>query len=57
MNWEMIDDSNGFRTERTKIRGGWLVRFWHPSARQEEQVSGLTFVPDPKHEWDGSDID
>jgi hypothetical protein len=38
---EILDD----RIRRAKIPGGWLV-----TIRDE----GITFVPDPKHEWDGS---
>lgn len=37
---ELIDD----RIRRARIPGGWLV-----TIRDE----GITFVPDPKHEWDG----
>ena len=43
--------TKGFRLEalderyrRARIPGGWLV-----TIRDE----GITFVPDPKHEWDG----
>ncbi len=43
--------AKGFRLERlderirrASIPGGWLV-----TIRDE----GITFVPDPKHEWDG----
>lgn len=35
---------------RAKIPGGWLVL----SDGSEER--GLTFVPDPKHEWDGTSL-
>jgi hypothetical protein len=56
MNWIMIDDSNGFRTERTKILGGWLVRIWTPMRGEEDKAGGLAFVPDPKHEWDGKSL-
>jgi hypothetical protein len=40
---EILDD----RVHRAKIPGGWLV-----TIRDE----GITFVPDPKHEWDGSSM-
>jgi len=42
--WEKIKDAeNGpqYNLLRTKIPGGWLVA----------GTMGLTFVPDPKHEW------
>jgi hypothetical protein len=38
---EILDE----RIRRAKIPGGWLV-----TIRDE----GITFVPDPGHEWDGS---
>jgi hypothetical protein len=31
---------------RAKVLGGWLI-FAHGTA------SGLTFLPDPSHKWDG----
>ena len=31
---------------RTKIPGGWLFAWG----------DGLTFVPDPNHEWDGNSL-
>ena len=40
---EILDD----RIRRAKIPGGWLV-----AIRDE----GITFVPDPGHEWDGSSV-
>lgn len=40
---EILDD----RIRRAKILGGWLV-----TIRDE----GITFVPDPGHEWDGGSI-
>jgi hypothetical protein len=40
---EVLDD----RIRRAKIPGGWLV-----TIRDE----GITFVPDPKHEWDGGSL-
>jgi hypothetical protein len=40
---EILDD----RIHRAKIPGGWLV-----TIRDE----GITFVPDPTHEWDGGSV-
>jgi len=40
---EILDD----RIRRAKIPGGWLV-----TIRDE----GITFVPDPRHEWDGGSV-
>ena len=40
---EILDD----RIRRAKIPGGWLV-----TIRDE----GITFVPDPRHEWGGGSM-
>lgn len=45
MNWERIENALDV-TERAKIPGGWLVRFFGKGGE-----SGLTFVPDPQHTW------
>jgi len=37
---------------RAKIPGGWLVGVESGSVRSW----GLTFVPDPEHEWDGGSL-
>jgi hypothetical protein len=37
---------------RAKIPGGWLVGVESENMR----AWGLTFVPDPGHEWDGSSL-
>lgn len=42
--WESINSS--IPVVRAKIPGGWLVT----------AANGLTFVPDPNHEWDGASI-
>lgn len=36
---------------RAPIPGGWLV------ALGLNEGGGLTFVPDPHHEWDGGSVD
>lgn len=39
--WEKFDEN----TERAKVLGGWIVyASWGYSG-------GMTFIPDPKHEW------
>ena len=45
--WETIHDSIGMRIKRSKIFGGWLVLLHNDS---------ITYVPDPKHEWDGKSV-
>ena len=41
-----------YMTERAKIPGGWLV----VSQFHIGGAHGLTFVPDPRHEWDGGSL-
>jgi hypothetical protein len=48
--WEEISDSNdSILVRRAKIPGGWLVFAYSYTL----EATGLTFVPDPNHEWDG----
>ncbi|MFN0100959.1 MAG: hypothetical protein ACKV2U_02595 [Bryobacteraceae bacterium] len=44
IDWEHIPSN--FTTQRAKVPGGWLV----------SSGDGLTFLPDPAHEWDGSSL-
>jgi len=47
----------GSAIHRTKVSGGWLVFGTIPSIRNGEPVaSGLTFVPDSEHKWDGTSL-
>ena len=57
-----------FNVYRAKIPGGWLVLMqqqaaWHftPPGHRPYGIGwgygGTTFIPDPKHKWDGSSID
>lgn len=40
---------------RAKVPGGWLVTSCNSKA-SASPGSGLTFVPDPNHEWDGGSL-
>jgi hypothetical protein len=40
-------DAAGYTVARAKIRGGWLVVCG----------TGITFYPDPGHEWDGTSVE
>jgi hypothetical protein len=44
LKWEAIPSN--VATQRAKVPGGWLVT----------AASGVTFVPDAAHEWDGSSL-
>jgi ribosomal protein L12E/L44/L45/RPP1/RPP2 len=40
-------DAGGYSAARAKVPGGWLVTCG----------PGVTFYPDPRHEWDGASIE
>ena len=42
------------RIKRAKVPGGWLVTTSVNMGR--ESASGITFMPDPNHEWDGNSL-
>jgi hypothetical protein len=44
LEWKSVNSSN-YSVSRAAIPGGWLVSLGG---------SGVAFVPDPKHHWDGS---
>lgn len=46
--WEQLRSSDQYMvTWRAKVIGGWLV------FTDRGHTSGLAFLPDPKHHWDG----
>ena len=58
LEWEALEakDYRGPKfTYRTKITGGWLVST--QDSDSEGDGGGITFVPDPSHEWDGNSLD
>lgn len=53
MFWEKLESRHG--TLRAKVPGGWLV--WVSEYHGVEGYSsGLTFYPDPEHDWDGTSL-
>ena len=40
------------RLSRARVPGGWLIYMWGGG-----RVAGITFYPDPQHQWDGSSLD
>ena len=57
LNWYVVDThwyGADLEVIRAKVPGGWLVCIM---PRQIVDGWGLTFYPDPKHEWDGSSVD
>lgn len=53
LEWETLRDKDKrLVMRRTRIFGGWLVL-----AESGYGASGLAFVPDPNHIWDGGSLD
>lgn len=53
LSWESIGPAPGRSHEgtyRAKVLGGWLVGF--QDFKGDAGMGGLTFVPDPDHEWE-----
>ena len=48
LKWEKLNSS--MNTFRAKVPGGWLV------VVSSTVEGGLTFYPDPRHDWDGSSL-
>ena len=72
INWQALDhDANrageeAFAMGRTKVPGGWLVMMYMVEVETLDVglrgawgygLGGLTFVPDPQHEWDGNSLE
>jgi hypothetical protein len=59
LRWEVIDnEQDAFSIHRAKIPGGWLVRLQDEHAKANEAMdTGITFVPDAAHRWDGKSLD
>jgi hypothetical protein len=41
-----------FAAYRAKVPGGWLI-----AVTSTEGTSGVSFYPDPRHEWNGGTLD
>lgn len=41
------------RLFRARVPGGWIVLL---KETVTQEMSGVCFVPDPKHEWDGTSM-
>lgn len=63
--WKGLDKRGVMVIRRTKVPGGWLVRGdeAYDEVNPHENsyglgygLGGLTFVPDPNHNWDGSSL-
>ncbi|MGV6826597.1 MAG: hypothetical protein ACWA5Q_06450 [bacterium] len=55
LKWKDIECDGGPKSMyRAKIPGGWLLSV---RGYDDKEGGGLTFIPDPNHEWDGNSID
>jgi hypothetical protein len=56
LRWQRLETEGGPRSVlRAKVPGGWLI-WCDDYSSSESGYSGLTFMPDPKHEWDGRSL-
>jgi hypothetical protein len=64
LRWQALDTNLPGKIFRAKVPGGWFV-LWvsrqgidvlHPMEESPGEEHGLTFYPDPKHEWDGGSL-
>jgi hypothetical protein len=52
LNWEELDSTLiGVTCRRAKVPGGWLVMIM--GGLMVPRPRGITFYPDPNHQWDG----
>jgi hypothetical protein len=58
LNWEAIKnggDVHDCYSYRSKVPGGWLIIF--SDEVNDSYGTGLTFLPDSNHNWDGNSLD
>lgn len=55
--WEELENENDpiIHIFRAKIPGGWLLNLKESTSSRGAAI-GLTFIPDPNHEWDGNSL-
>lgn len=56
---EIRGSASSTQIRRAKVPGGWLVTARPNSISSSERSKGgvgITFVPDPKHEWNGASL-
>jgi hypothetical protein len=52
IDWEQLDSTKGLTVLRVPVPGGWLVY----ASNSYHQHGGITFYPDPDHNWDGGSL-
>ena len=50
LKWEKLGKEKGLHTYRSKVPGGWLITVEYGTG------TGVTFMPDPDHSWDGCSL-
>jgi hypothetical protein len=56
LRWQRLETEGGPRSVlRAKVPGGWLI-WCDDYSSSEAGYSGLTFMPDPTHEWNGRSL-
>ncbi len=51
LKFELLDNTEPeHNISRAKVIGGWLIS-------EKHFRGGVTFYPDPNHEWDGNSLD
>lgn len=60
LKWQKIKNTGPLSAERaetyrTQVPGGWLLSL--TDANGTGRGIGITFVPDPNHEWDGNSLE
>jgi len=49
-------EADSLGASRAKVPGGWLIYVFQENSVESYAHGGLTFYPDPKHEWDGGSL-
>jgi hypothetical protein len=52
LHWEDVPSDGRMTVSRAKVPGGWLV-----FTRWGSNLAGMTFYPEPNHQWDRAGTD
>ncbi len=55
LTWQIVWGGPTQRLDRAKVPGGWILRLSGLS-NDGSSGCGITFYPDPSHEWNGSSL-
>ena len=51
LKWETVQSDSHMTVSRATVPDGWLV-----FTRWGSNLAGMTFYPDPNHQWDGTPV-